>query len=97
MRSAVSVGAEQSTVQRGRFEVKRQQLNQHSGDGEGVSEVNFRSITLLIFSKGTKGHSLNCSLEYYFSLQRDSMANESFLLNSQRTWSFLDLPRNRPG
>ena len=50
--------------------------------GGQLSELNFRITALLIFSKGTKGHSLNCPLEYFFSLQRDSVANESFLLNS---------------
>lgn len=98
MGSIVSAGNPQREVQRGRFEVERQQLKgQHSGDEGTVSELEFRSITLFISSKGTKGQCLNCSLEYYFSLQRDQMANLNVPLSSEMKWSFLDILRSRPG
>lgn len=80
MGSPVSARAPQSRIQTGMLEVERQQLNrQHGGNWEAVSELEFRSITLFISSKGIKGQCLNCSLEYYFSLQRDQMAKSNVL------------------
>lgn len=98
MGSMVSAGAPQREVQRGRFEVERQQLKgQRSGDEGTVSELEFRSITLFISAKGIKGQGLNCSLEYYFRLQRDQMANLNVPLSSEMKWSFLDILGSRPG
>lgn len=55
MGSTVLARAPQGRVQRGRFEVERQQLKgQHSGDEGTGSKVEFRSVTLSSLLKGLR-------------------------------------------